>query len=245
LEKPTGTATLVSMNRRSVLAGLAATCLSRPIGAESRVDDPGMVPLFTGNGVPDGFVIRHWADVSKPADPGAAWEVKDGVLHSTGARGCWLISEREFGDFVLAYQFKLGPRGNSGCALRAPAQGDPAFDGLELQMADVRYNPMAADSELTGGFYRAAAPTRQVYRPEEWNDVRLELRGSRALVTINGEKVQDIDLARFTQPVLRHDGTAAPPLRDRPRKGRIGFQELSRDHGHVMIRHARIRELPS
>ena len=233
------------MKRRHVLGGLAWGWLGRAAWGEAKGDDAGFAPLFPEDGAPKGFVIRDWADVSRPADPGAAWEVKDGVLRSTGSRGCWLISEREYGDFVLAYEFKLGPRGNSGCALRAPAQGDPAFDGLEMQMADFRYNPQAADSELTGGFYRAAAPTRQVYRPEEWNDARIELRGSRAKVAINGETVQDIDLAEFTKPVLRHDGTEAPPLRDRPRKGRLGFQELSRDGGHVMIRKARIREFGS
>jgi hypothetical protein len=43
--------------------------------------------------------------------------VKDGVLTSEGARGCWLMSEKEYGDFELEYEFKLGPQGNSGpCA---------------------------------------------------------------------------------------------------------------------------------
>ena len=230
------------MTRRSVLAGLAAGWLANGGSAATGADDEGFAPLFPEDGMPKGFVIRDWADVSKPAAEGAAWEVKAGVLQSTGTRGCWLLSEREYGDFMLAYDFKLGSRGNSGCALRTPAKGDPAFDGLELQMADLRYNPQAAESELTGGFYRAAAPSKQVYRPEEWNEVRIELRGSMAKVVINGETVQDIDLGTFTKPVLRHDGTEAPPLRDRPRKGRIGFQELSRDGGHVLIRNARIRE---
>jgi hypothetical protein len=231
------------MTRRFLLGGLAAGWLTDRGWADPTPDEAGFVPLFPEDGSPRGFVIRDWADVSKPAAEGAAWVVKDGVLQSTGARGCWLISEREYGDFVLAYEFKLGPRGNSGCALRTPAKGDPAFDGLELQMADFRYNPQAAESELTGGFYRAAAPTRQVYRPEEWNEMRIELRGPAAKVVLNGETVQDIDLSTFTKTVKRHDDTDAPPLRDRPRKGRIGFQELSRDDGHVMIRKARIREI--
>jgi len=232
------------MTRRLFLGGLGSGLVAAGVAGEdpSGVED-GWVPLFPEDGDPRGFVIRDWADVSKPAAEGAAWVVKDGVLMSTGARGCWLISEKEYGDFALAYEFKLGPRGNSGCALRAPAKGDPAFDGLELQMADLRYNPDAAASELTGGFYRAAAPSKQVYRPEEWNSMRVELRGSRAMVVLNEETIQDIDLDTFTDPVKRHDGTEAPPLRDRPRRGRIGFQELSRDGGHVMIRKARLREL--
>lgn len=205
--------------------------------------DPGSVSLFPKDGPPAGWRVRHWADVSNPAPDGAKFEVKDGVLHGSPERGCWLISGKEYSDFVLEFEFKLGPRGNSGCALRAPAGGDPAFDGLEIQMADVRYNPEAAPSELTAGVYRAAAPTEQVYRPEEWNSMRIEIRGPKLKVELNGKVVQDIDLDHFDQPVPRHDGTMAKPLKDRPRKGRIGFQELSRGGSHTLIRNARIREL--
>ena len=201
-------------------------------------------PLFAKDGALAGFVVRNWSDVSQPPPAGAAWEMRDGILRSTGSRGCWLVSEKEYGDFILEYEFKLGPLGNSGCALRAPMKGDPAFDGLEMQMADFRYNEKAKPNELTGGLYRAAAPSKQLYKPEEWNAVRIELRGSKVKVTLNGEVVQDIDLDDFKEPILRHDGTNAPSLKDRPRKGHIGFQELSRGDGHAMIRGARIKELP-
>jgi len=205
--------------------------------------EDGFAPLFPKDGSPEGFVVRQWSDISKPPTDAAEWKVIDGVLTSVGARGCWLISEKEYGDFVLEYEFKLGPLGNSGCALRAPLKGDPAFDGLEMQMADFRYNPQAKDSELTGGIYRAVAPTKQVYKPEEWNSVRVELTGSKLKVVMNGETIQDVDFTAFDQPVLRHDKTPAPPLKDRPKKGHIGFQELSRDGSHVLIRGARIKEL--
>jgi hypothetical protein len=122
-------------------------------------------------------------------------------------------------------------------------RGDPAFDGLELQVADLRYNTAAKDSELTGGLYRAVAPTKQVYKPTEWNSFRIELKGSRFKATINGELVQDIDLDKFDQPVKRHDGTDAPPLKDRPRKGHIGFQHLSRNNEPIEIRKVKLTEL--
>jgi hypothetical protein len=60
-------------------------------------------------------------------------------------------------------------------------------------------------------------------------------------VVLNEQSILDVDLDEQTQPVQRHDGTTAPPLKDRPHRGRIGFQELSRS-GHVEIRNARIRE---
>jgi hypothetical protein len=45
------------------------------------------------------------------------------VLHTEGDRGSWLRSEKEYGDFILEYEFKLVRRGNSGLALRAPMKG--------------------------------------------------------------------------------------------------------------------------
>ena len=202
--------------------------------------DHEFVPLFPKDGAPAGFVVRHWADVSKPPQDAAEWVVENGVLTSKGARGCWLMSEKEYGDFVLEYEFKLGPRGNSGLALRAPLRGDPAFDGMEMQMADFRYNEQAKDSELTGGIYRALAPVKQVYKPEEWNAVRVTLAGARLTVVLNGETIQERDVEKFDATVPRHDGTPAPAIKDRPRTGHIGFQELSRDGSHVLIRGARI-----
>lgn len=200
-------------------------------------------PLFPEEGAPVGWDVRAWSDVSKPGPENATWTVKDGVLHGDGARGTWLISQAEYDDFELHFEFKLGPEGNSGCALRAPPSGDPAFDGLELQMADVRYNPEAKDSELTGGLYRALAPTQQVYKPEQWNRYEISLRGSHVKVILNGTTILDTDLAQQTTVVKRHDDTDTLPLKDRPRKGRIGFQNLSRGGSPVLIRAARIRVL--
>jgi hypothetical protein len=203
--------------------------------------DEGFVPLFPKEGPPAGWVVRDWADVSKEAEGKPVWTVKDGVLTSSGDRGCWFLSEKEYGDFSLEYEFRIGPRGNSGLALRTPAKGDPAFDGMEMQMADFRYNPKAKPSELTGGLYRAVAPTEQVYKPEEWNKVRVTLKGSKITIEMNGKTIQDTDLATHTEKVLRHDGKEAPPIKDRPKRGRIGFQNLSRDNGQVEIRNARIK----
>src|SRR2546430_337926 len=83
--------------------------------------------------------VRAWDDVSKPGPEGAKWLVDDqGILNGSEPRGTWLVSEKEYGDFVLEFDWKLGERGNSGCGIRFPGKGDPAFDGLEIQMVDER-----------------------------------------------------------------------------------------------------------
>ena len=240
------------MNRRHLYCSLGTAlavvvfgpgCASRPLPDPAATRSAKFIPLFPTDGVPQGWRVGAWNDVSKPADGNPVWKVQDGVLHGGAPRGSWLMSEKEYGDFILEFEFKLGERGNSGCALRAPLKGDPAFDGMELQMADFRYNTEAKDSELTGGLYRALAPTKQVYKPTEWNSYHIELKGSHIVVILNGEKIQDVDLSAYSEPVKRHDGTPASGLKDRPRRGHIGFQDLSRGGDHVMIRNARIQVL--
>ena len=206
-------------------------------------EEEGFVPLFPKEGVVKDWLVRSWSDVNKPADPKTTWVVKDGILQGGEPRGSWLLSQREYGDFILKFEFKLGPTGNSGCALRAPLFGDPAFDGMELQMADYRYNPQAKDSELTGGIYRAIAPRKQAYKPTEWNTYVVTLKGSHLTVVLNGEVIQDLNLDEQNQKVLRHNGQPCPTVKDRPRRGHIGFQELSRGAEHAQIRNARMKVL--
>ncbi|MBM4028376.1 MAG: DUF1080 domain-containing protein [Planctomycetes bacterium] len=212
--------------------------------AEQRgMQEEGFVLLFPKDGVVQDWLVRSWSDVNKPADSRTTWVVQDGILHGGEPRGSWLLSKQQYGDFILKFDFKLGPTGNSGCALRAPLFGDPAFDGLELQMADYRYNPAAKDSELTGGIYRAIAPRKQVYKPTEWNSYVVTLQGARMHVVLNGEVIHDLNLDEQTQKVFRHNGQPCPAVKDRPRKGHIGFQELSRGAEHALIRNARIKVL--
>jgi hypothetical protein len=131
---------------------LAAAFLVARLGFAADAES-GFTMLFPKDGVPEGWVVTEWNDLAKPAAAGVQWKVQNGVLHGSEPRGTWLVSEKEYGDFILEFEWKLGERGNSGTALRAPMFGDPAFDGLELQMVDPRYYPedmKVTPDELTG-----------------------------------------------------------------------------------------------
>jgi hypothetical protein len=228
---------------RRPLAPTLAACLALVLAAAPAPGEEGFAPLFPDEGVPTGWLVRDWDDLGNEAGPDSEWTVQDGVLRAGGRRGTWLVSEAEYADFILEFEIKLTERGNSGVALRTPLDGDPAFEAMEMQIADLRYNPGATAAELTGAIYRALAPTEQVYRPTEWNTCRIELDGAHLKVTFNGRVIQDVDLAAQDRPTRRHDGSEAPPLKDRPRSGRIGFQHLSRDNEPILIRNARIKAL--
>lgn len=204
------------------------------------------IALFPKDGIPEGWVVRNWDNVKNSPEATVHWKVENGVLHGSEPRGTWLLSEREYGDFILQFEWRLGERGNSGTALRAPLFGDPAFDGMELQMVDRRYYPPEMEvtpAELTGSLYKAVAPRHQAYKPTEWNKYQITCRGPSVKVVLNGETILDVNLDEQKSPAKRHDGTDAPPLKDRPRRGHIGFQELSRGGGHVEIRNAQIKVL--
>jgi 3-keto-disaccharide hydrolase len=222
--------------------GLCALITRSALAAD---EHSGFTRLFTEDGVPKGWVVRTWDDVSKPAEPAAIWKVQNGVLHGSEPRGTWLLSEKEYGDFILEFEWKLGEQGNSGTALRAPMYGDPAFDGMELQMVDPRYygDSKMPESELTGSLYKAVAPRAQLFKPLAWNKYQITCRGPSVKVLLNGEPILDVNLDAQTSPTKRHNGTDAPPLKDRPRKGHLGFQELSRGGGHVEIRNVQIKVL--
>lgn len=218
--------------------------------------------LFTKEGpVAEGWTTRHWADVSESPVKRVAWEVRDGILYGTGQHnsqddwvGTWLLSEAEYGDFVLELDFRFkgdGSAGNGGVALRAPLDGDPAYEGLELQITDPQfefnYFPGAGADELTGALYLVQPPRELVYRANEWNRYRIDMRGSKIKVWLNDVLIQDIDLENFKSPARKHgeghEFLAATPGIDRPRRGHIGFQDLSDDGEVLIFRKVRIAPL--
>jgi hypothetical protein len=207
------------MRELVIAIGLASAL----VGCATVDRNAGFTRLFTEDGVPKGWTVSTWNDVGKAAPAGVVWRVTNGVLHGSEPRGTWLVSEREYGDFVLEYEWKLGERGNSGCGLRFPLRGDPAFDGLELQMVDPRYfgpDPANAPkpSELTGALYRAVTPRVQVFKPTDWNKYRITCKGSLVKVVLNNQTILDVNLDQQTTPIKKHDGSDAPRSRTVPAK---------------------------
>ncbi|MDB5302183.1 MAG: hypothetical protein JWO87_3846 [Phycisphaerales bacterium] len=221
------------------LAAVILAFASLTLSAGPTDPSGGAARLFADKGAPKGWSVRAWDDLAKEAPADAKWLVDDnGVLHGSDPRGTWLISEKEYGDFVLELDFKIPAHGNSGVALRCPMHGDPAFDGMELQIVDPRYYDGKGDpDQLTGSLYKAVAPAKQAFRPEQWNHYQITCRGSRVKVILNGDAIQDVDLDDQKKQLEK-----GSPLKDRPRRGHIGFQELSRD-GHVQIRNATLQPL--
>lgn len=160
-------------------------------------------------------------------------QVEDGALNPHRSGHYMLIHEKEWSDFILQLDFKISKGCNSGVFFRTwpltPRPGkDVGFNGLEIAIDDTAPRAEFVD---TGALYDLSKPTKNTMKPAgEWNRMKLTVKGAKIEVELNGEVVNRVDLAQFTEQFKRPDGAQHKfdvVYRDHPRHGYIGFQ----DHG--------------
>ncbi|HEY7372170.1 MAG TPA: DUF1080 domain-containing protein [Polyangia bacterium] len=146
------------------------------------------VPLFNGRDT------SGWVQVLD-----SKWTVENGVLTArqdpSGRRDgeSWLITEKDFTDFLLAVKFRVTPGGNSGVFLRDPitrADRMTAADGGNPGPWESGFeaNINAVDPEYpTGSIWAIAKGTKGVERAGDWNDMVIEVRGDQVSTWVNGQ----------------------------------------------------------
>ena len=201
--------------------------------------DDGFVTLFNGKNL-DGWT----------AAAGHAWVVEDGVIALKGKtdgaehNGEYLWTKEQYGDFILELEFKVPEKANSGIFIRTSDLQDPVYSGLEVQVANSFGKTETNKNGTAGAIYDLKASSKNPIKASgEWNKVRVECRGPKIAVALNGEAVAEIDLDHWTETGKNPDGTKnkfKKPLKEFARKGYIGLQ----DHGRpVWYRNIRIKSL--
>jgi len=165
-----------------------------------------------------------------------SWKLENGVLYTEGGSG-WLSTVRQYGDFILSLEFRLPEAGNSGVFIRAPHEGDPAYQGLEIQILDdsaEQWSDLRPD-QYTGSIYDVQAPSERTGgKAREWQKMMIGCRGSRVRVAVNGKRVIDTDVTFYPYKFTAHPGLTR-------RSGYIGLQS----HGSkIEFRNIRLRPLP-
>ncbi|MEJ1973897.1 MAG: DUF1080 domain-containing protein [Lacunisphaera sp.] len=175
------------------------------------------------------------ADDFKPLYNGrdlAGWHVKDALpnVHvwkadgeilrvEPGPKGAggWLTSDREYGDFVLRLEWKIPKNGNSGVGLRYPAEGEPAHEGMEIQLLDDASsdNAQRPPEELTGSLYVEEAPLHKADKPVgEWNT--MEITCQRSLLGVRTNGVETLHLNLDNLKILHGHHRQYKPVSERP-----------------------------
>jgi hypothetical protein len=191
----------------------------------------------------DGATTAGWRGY-KRSDVPDGWRVVDGSLTRVGPGGD-LITTDQFGNFELALEWKVQPRGNSGVFYRVTEEGEQTyFTGPEMQVLDDAGHP-DGKSRLTSaganyGLYPAPAG---VVRPAgEWNQARVLANGAHIEHWLNGTKVVEYELwSPDWEKRVRESKFAAWPKYGRAQRGHIAIQ----DHGDtVAFRNIKIKVLP-
>ena len=147
--------------------------------------------------------IYDGKDLSKIETRGN-WQIqKDGSLHLTprpGEKGwtrydsyIWL--KEDYADFTFDFEYKHEKGGNSGLYFRCADTVDPTLSGFEVQILDCYGKKKLGQHDL-GGVIKTAGPTKNMSKPAgEWNRMTVTMIGNHITVVLNGEVVQDIDVA--------------------------------------------------
>ena len=190
----------------------------------------GFVPLFNGHDL-SGWVLRE-------GEGGyAAGRCGELVYDPMKGKGM-LLTDRDYADFTLRFEFKMTSDCNNGLAVRTPFDAKTAaYDGLEIQMIDddgYMYNklfPQVGIHQLPCGWHGSVygvipakrQPDGKTYlRPAgEWNEQAVTLAGSKIKVVLNGTVIVDDDLSRYGTDGTTMDKQKHPGLRNKT--GRIGW----------------------
>jgi hypothetical protein len=212
------------------LAVAVVVSLAGPVWAEDnqltdKEKQDGWLLLF------DGQTLAGWMTSSqKPSQR----PVEDHCINPHKCGGYMMIHEKQWGDFVLALDFKISKDCNSGVFVRTfpltPRPGkDVGFNGIEVQILD----STGAGYHDTAALYDLVNPTKNAMKPAgEWNHLVVTCNKNLITVELNGEKVNHMDLDEWTQPNKRPDGTPHKfdiAYKDHPRKGYIGLQDHGKD----------------
>jgi len=198
--------------------------------AQNKSLEPGFTRLFNGENL-EGWVGNK-----------VSYRVENGMIliDPQGDGGGNLYTEKEYGDFIFSFEFKLSPGANNGLGIHAPLEGDAAYVGKELQIIDNRAKKFAElkDYQYHGSVYGVIPARRGFLKPVgEWNKQTVIVNHPKIEVILNGTTILKGDYLEASK-----DGTL--DNREHPglerSSGHIGFL----GHGDVVyFRNIRIKEL--
>ena len=220
-----------------LLVSLITACLSiffaaaQAQDATIKLNEKGFVALF------DGKSLNGWKLVR---GHGPGYVIKDNLLVCPLDGGGNLFTEKEYSNFIFRFEFKTEPGGNNGVGIRAPFEGDAAYQGMEIQILDdghERYKGKIKSEQHHGSVYDVIPARTGFLKPAgEWNTEEIMAQGSHIRVTLNNVIILDADLNNVREEAVlkKHPGL-------KNKSGHIGFL----GHGSLVeFRNIRIKALP-
>jgi hypothetical protein len=223
--------------RVTIFALLLSVCAVLPQPASAADSPEGFQSLFNGGD------LSGW---SVDGGDATTWGVENGAIVARGRdyrTRNYLLTDREYSDFVLRLEYNLDEGASAGVALRAVpgermplAKGGTIFDHPLFKLRNIHeWNEETGTTHwVRGGMYFQPNRSAEVNPAGSWNLLEIEVRGRAMRASVNGKEVLDVRVA--PGPGLP-DGTV--PGLNRV-KGRIGLQKHT---GTVRFRNIMIVDL--
>lgn len=226
----------------AALLSLAVFCnAQKPNTLTKKEKKAGWELLFNGKNL-DGWKFFQGSEVNK------GWNVTDGILNNSGIgsdHGGDIITTKQFKDFELYLEWKIGPESNSGVFYRVQ-EGDTKKiyeTAPEYQLLDDNGWPSKLkESQYSGANYAMHTPVGGEVKPlDQWNTTRIVVNGSNVKHYLNGKKVVEYELWSDDWKERKSNCKwKDKPLYGMSKKGYIGLQ----DHGGLtQFRNIKIRKL--
>lgn len=194
--------------------------------------DLGFTTLFNGKD------LTGWKLVGKE---GRGYIVEKGLLECPADGGGNLFTEKEYANFIFRFEFKLEEGANNGVGIRAPYEGDAAYQGMEIQILDhdaPAYRGKLRPAQYHGSIYDVVPAKTGFLKPTgQWNYEEITANNRKITVKLNGQTIVDANLDSITDPAIlkKHPGLART-------KGHVGF--LGHGPARVWFRNVRVAEMP-
>lgn len=199
----------------------------------------------------NGKSLSAWHTYHKTDASG--WKIEGNVL-TTDGKSDDLVTNKEYGDFDLSFEFKVNAKGNSGVIYKViEGLNNPTYySGSEYQLIDdIGYPPFEDngkmvsinDKQKTGANYDMQAPSdlTAVKPAGEWNNGRIIIKNDHIQHFVNGKLVVEYHYGSDTwKQQLANSKFKTWPYATPHHKGKIALQ----GHGDpVWFRNITIKEL--
>jgi hypothetical protein len=182
-------------------------------GLVSRAGETGWIKLFNGVNL-SGWKV--FLDPKKKADPEQIFTVKDGVIHCDGSVNGYIITDKEYSNYILKVQWRWGEKQtakygkNSGVFVHVQGPDKIWPKAIEAQLM----NQHAGDFWLVDNFKLTVDPKRQdpkvnrhYFRMKDdvekklgdWNQYEITCKGDTIKLVINGHHVNEGTDAELTK----------------------------------------------
>ncbi len=198
----------------------------------------------------DGTSLKGWHAFNKPGEI-KNWTIEDGAMVCLGAAkgdtGGDIVTDAEYGNFELSWDWKIDKGGNSGVmyhVVEDPKYKAPWETGPEYQLIDDEgYVDKLEDWQKTGVDYamNVTNDKKKVMPVGEWNSSKIIYNEGHVEHWLNGEKVVEFQAGDEKWLKNKTEGKWKDyPDYGSAKKGRIALQ----DHGNkAYFKNIKIKEL--